>query len=146
MLPEINKLSIFVAALIPTLLGALWYGPLFGKAWMKSMNFTEDDLKGGNMALIFGASILLSLFIAFFLKLNIELTHKEVVDGVLNFGSHHTFKHGALHGGMTGLLIGVPALMISGLFERKSLANLGINFGYWILAFTLMGGLLDMWN
>ena len=145
-MPTINYLAIGLAALIPTIVGALWYGPLFGKAWMKSMNFTEDDLKGGNMAVIFGIAILLSIIAALYLKFNIELTHKEIVDGKLIYGSFHTFKHGALHGGMAGLMFGVPAMVISGLFERKNWTNIGIGFFYWIICFTLMGGVLDAWN
>lgn len=31
---SVNYLSVVVAAIIPMILGALWYGPLFGKQWM----------------------------------------------------------------------------------------------------------------
>ncbi|MGA0285373.1 MAG: DUF1761 domain-containing protein, partial [Saprospiraceae bacterium] len=32
-------------------IGAMYYGPLFGKPWMKSIGFAEDDLKKANMPL-----------------------------------------------------------------------------------------------
>jgi len=54
-----NFYMYFVAALIPFILGALWYGPIFGKTWMKTNNFTEEYLKEGNMFLIMGLSYLL---------------------------------------------------------------------------------------
>ena len=32
-----------VAAASAFVVGGLWYGPIFGKAWMAEMGFTEDD-------------------------------------------------------------------------------------------------------
>ena len=66
---EFNFLTMAVAALIPLIMGFIWYGPmLFQKAWMKEMGFTEDSMKGANMALIFGLSYVLSFFIAMMLQ------------------------------------------------------------------------------
>jgi len=60
---EFNFLTTAIAALIPLIMGFIWYGPmLFQKAWMKEMGFTEESLKGGNMALIFGLSYVLNFF------------------------------------------------------------------------------------
>jgi len=42
---NINLLSVIAATLSSFLIGGIWYGPLFGKAWMKEFNFTEEDLK-----------------------------------------------------------------------------------------------------
>ena len=51
---ETNFLIFALAALIPLIMGFIWYGPLlFQNAWMKQLGFTEESLKGGNMALIF---------------------------------------------------------------------------------------------
>ncbi|MDG2450581.1 MAG: DUF1761 domain-containing protein, partial [Saprospiraceae bacterium] len=61
---EMNIIALIGAAIIPLLVGAVYYGPLFGKSWMNVNGFTEEDLKGGNMALIFGLSLLFSFMIA----------------------------------------------------------------------------------
>ena len=38
---ELNWIGIVLAALTPTLIGAIWYHPkAFGKAWMESLGFT----------------------------------------------------------------------------------------------------------
>jgi len=37
--PVINYLAVVAAAVASIVLGFLWYGPLFGKQWMKLMNF-----------------------------------------------------------------------------------------------------------
>lgn len=38
-------LPILAAAVASFILGALWYGPVFGKTWMKLMNFTPESMK-----------------------------------------------------------------------------------------------------
>jgi len=40
---EINYLGIFLCALASMIVGSLWYGPLFGKAWMRVIGATEAD-------------------------------------------------------------------------------------------------------
>lgn len=42
-------LPIFLAALASFAVGALWYGPVFGKTWMKLMNFTPESMKAMSM-------------------------------------------------------------------------------------------------
>ena len=41
----VNYLAILVAGIASMVLGFLWYGPLFGKAWMQMMGFTMKDMK-----------------------------------------------------------------------------------------------------
>lgn len=42
---EINYLAVFVAAVAYMVLGFLWYGPLFGKPWMKLIGMSERDME-----------------------------------------------------------------------------------------------------
>ena len=64
---EFNFLAILVAAVVPMVLGFLWYNPaLFGNAWMRESGMTEEKMKSGNMGVIFGVSFLLSIVLAFF--------------------------------------------------------------------------------
>ena len=114
-------------------LGYIWYHPkVFGGAWMKSLGLTEDDLKQGNMGLIFGVSILCSM----------------VLSWLSNAYSSHTqpgwsqFAHGFFHGAYS---MGLPAALVvisNGLFQRNSLTNVLINAAYWAVALGVMGGFL----
>ena len=54
-----NLLAILAAAATGFLIGGLWYGPLFGKAWMAEHGFTEAQLRGGNMLKIYGLTFAL---------------------------------------------------------------------------------------
>lgn len=146
---SLNFLPIIVAALIPTVVGFLYYNPkTMGTAWMNSLGMTEEDLqKDFNMAMVTIVGLVLSFILAFGLNAIVELTHKEVSDaGELIYASHHTFGHGALHGVFLGIMFAVPVLVTNGLYERKTWKNLLINCGYWIITMALMSGLMDAWN
>lgn len=41
---EVNYVTILIAAIISMVVGALWYGPLFGKKWLEIIGATADDL------------------------------------------------------------------------------------------------------
>ena len=138
-MPQPNWLAIVIAALIPMIIGFIYYHKaVFGKAWMNSLGITEADLKGGNMGIIFGISLLMSFMMSMFLLGN--------VDGLGQEGKYDTFQHGAMHGLILAIMIAVPVLVTNGLFERKNFKNLAINALYWIITFTLMGGVLDALN
>jgi UDP-N-acetylmuramyl pentapeptide phosphotransferase/UDP-N-acetylglucosamine-1-phosphate transferase len=62
----LNWFAIIVATLSNFLFGGLWYSPiLFGKVWMQENNFTDEDMKKGNMPKIFGLIFLFSFVMAF---------------------------------------------------------------------------------
>tara|TARA_R110002073_G_scaffold103234_2_gene233726 strand:+ start:24643 stop:25140 length:498 start_codon:yes stop_codon:yes gene_type:complete len=163
---EINYLFIALAALVPLVMGFIWYGPmLFQKAWMKQMGFTEESMKGANMGLIFLLSYVFSFLIAFFLQFIVihqtgvfstilesgatELTGDSLTyfeDFMAKYGENYrTFKHGALHGTLAGVFIILPILAIQAMFERKKAKYVMINAGYWIVTLALMGGIVCQW-
>lgn len=160
---EMNFLIFFLAALVPMVIGFVWYGPLFGNAWMKELGFTKESLQGGNMFLILGLSYVFSLFIAMFLlpatihQMGVYSTlagepgfaeqtgdaFAYFQDFLANYGDRfRTFKHGALHGAISGLFLALPILAIIALFERKSVKYVAIHAGYWIVTLAIMGGLI----
>ncbi len=138
-MPSPNWIAVIIAALIPMIVGFIFYHKaVFGKAWMNSLGFKEEDLKGGNMAVIMGVSLLMSFMMSMFMLMN--------VDGPGQEGQYDTFKHGVVHGIIVAIMIAVPVLVTNGLFERKNFKNLAINALYWIITFALMGGVLDALN
>ena len=61
----INYLAVIAAALANFVIGGLWYSPLlFGPAWMRANGFSEEHLKQGSPAVIFGLAFLFSLLMA----------------------------------------------------------------------------------
>jgi len=61
---EINWLAVLAASLVGFVIGAIWYGPLFGKAWMKIVGLTEKDAANANMGKIYAMCFVLQLIMA----------------------------------------------------------------------------------
>ncbi|MFN3237701.1 MAG: DUF1761 domain-containing protein [Pseudomonadales bacterium] len=57
----INWLSVLGAAVSAFVVGGLWYGPLFGKAWMAETGVTEEAMANRNQAKIFAGAFVLNL-------------------------------------------------------------------------------------
>ncbi|HMT29547.1 MAG TPA: DUF1761 domain-containing protein, partial [Bacteroidia bacterium] len=53
-----------------------------------------------------------------------------------------TFKHGALHGTLSGIFFVFPIIGVNGLFERKSFKYIFLNSGFWTVCAALMGGII----
>lgn len=151
----------FIAALIPLLIGSLYYGPLFGKAWMAANKLTEDKLNDGKLARVLVLTYLLGVLIAFFMPVVaihqgsvFALMMPEVMESgsvaqatfnelMSTYGSsYRTFGHGVIHGVMLALLLVWPVVAINALFERRGWRYVAIHVGYWVITLALMGGLL----
>jgi len=136
---SINWLSLVISTLIPIVVGFLFYHKnVFGKAWMHSLHITEDDLAKGNKALILGVSLVMSFFLSYFL-LNFNNSPGQEA-------AFDTFGHGVWHGVFVAIIVAMPVLVISGLFELKKIKSLLINILYWIITLGLMGGVMDAMN
>ncbi len=146
MLPEINYLAIIVAGLIPSIIGAVYYGTIFEKQWLSSLGKTKEEMVPDNMAVAYGLALLAAMVLSFSFKMIIEMMHKTVENGELVFGSHHTFGHGAMHGAFFCLVVICPVILSKGLFQKTSGKNILINSLFWIICAALMGGVLDSWN
>lgn len=145
MTPDINILFVALAALVPMILGAIFYGPLFGKQWMNSLGYTEETIPEPiKMPIAYIVSILTSFMLAYGFANVIEFTHKGLNDaGEMAFLSDHTFAHGAYHGVQFGLLMAIPVLVSCLLFQRNTVSNIIMNVVYWLIAMALMGGVVD---
>lgn len=159
---EPNYLILFVTALIPLIIGGLWYSNLlFGKAWFKVSGMTEERMKSGNMLLIFGLTYFLGIVLSF--GLTPYSVHQFSTQGLFatqtgfaeqtgeyytffesfmnKYGLlHRTFGHGAVHGGFAGVCIALPIIAINALFERRGWKYIMVHFGYWFITLLLMCG------
>ncbi|HWY11809.1 MAG TPA: DUF1761 domain-containing protein [Bacteroidia bacterium] len=160
---HINFIAVLIAALVPMVMGFIWYNPkVFGTAWMAATGMTPEKGKQANMPMVFIVSFILSFLLAFaiqfmtihqyhvgslFYKLPIDdaatpegALYKQVMD--LLGSSWRTFKHGALHGFIGGVMIALPIIATGSLFEQKGWKYIWINAGYWIVCMTIMGGIV----
>lgn len=156
-------LSALAAALSTFIVGFIWYHPkVFGTAWMKAEGLTEEQLKKGNMAKIFGLSFVFA-FIAGIFAIHPVVIHQFGALGMVggdpalakpsytafmaDYGTaFRTFKHGALHGTLLGLFLVFPVIAINGLYSHKPWKLIFIVAGYWVVTLAIMGGIICGWS
>lgn len=158
---EINFLALLAAAFSTLLVGFVWYHPkVFGTIWMKETGLKEEGRKNTNMALIFGMAV----FYAFLMSIVLQFLTIHQWGAVSMIGgdvskalpsytafmndygtAFRTFKHGALHGFITGLFLALPIVGTGALFEKRSFKYTFITGGFWIVCFTIMGGIICAW-
>jgi len=126
--PAINWLAVFAAAISAFIIGGLWYGPLFGKAWMHANGYTEEDLAKRSPPLVFGVSFLLMLAAA--------------VNLAMFIGPEATLAFATMAGLAAGLGWVATFLGVIYLFEKRSAALWLVNGGYSVVALTAMGAIL----
>ncbi|MCK6649611.1 MAG: DUF1761 domain-containing protein [Bacteroidia bacterium] len=161
---HINFLVLLIAAVVPMIVGFIWYNPkTLGTAWMKAAEVSEDKMKGANMALIFGLSFVFAYLLAMAEQFMVihqyhvysifqgdptmsdpnSATSLMINDFMAKYGNNfRTFKHGALHGTIAGLFVALPIIGTNALFERKSFKYIFINARYWTITLALMGGVI----
>lgn len=140
---NINWLAVLVAGISSFVVGGIWYSPgLFGKAWMKDNNFTEEDIKKGNKGKIFGWTLIFSLLMAANLGM-------FLADPPTDCPANCVIKADISFGTMAGFLAGIwtfCAIAIHSLFELKPWRLILINGFYSLVALTLMGAIIGMWR
>jgi hypothetical protein len=134
----VNYLAIVACAVVAMVLGYLWYGPIFGKEWMRLMGMHGGSMGGGkNMGMLYGIQFVGALLMAF------------VTAHALIFASAFLHESGTSAGLMTGFFnwLGFVAPTTIGmvLWEGKSWKLWAIVAGYWLLTLCTMGVILSLW-
>ena len=157
-----NLIAVLVASLATLLVGFVWYNPkVFGTIWMNETGMTEEKAKQGNMLKIFGFTILFSLMISFIMPTIVihQMGAYGMIGGEIDkalpsytafmadYGdAFRTYKHGALHGFISGIFIALPIIGVNAMFDQKSWKLIFVNAGYWIVTLTIMGAIICGWK
>lgn len=133
---SVNYWAVLASAIASMIIGSLWYGPLFGKKWMKLMNFTGKDIskaKSKGMWKLYLVNFIGSLITAF------VLAH---ITAYVNAG---TFMQGIGVGAWVWLGFVATMLLGSVLWEGKPVSLYWLNSIYWLVNLAVMGGILSAW-
>lgn len=137
----INYFAVLVAAIASMAIGFAWYGPLFGKTWMKLSGITQEKIdasKQKGMTMLYGIAALGSLVMAY------------VLAHALVFASAY-FK---ISGVQAGLMVGfwnwlgfiAPVTLGAVLWEGKSPKFWLLINGYYLISLLVMGVILAVWR
>ena len=136
----INYLAVLVAAIVNMVVGSLWFGPLFGKPWMKLSGITQEDIKKAKargMAKAYALAFVGALLMAYVLAHNVELgrTYFHMSSLVTGFNAGFWAWVGFV----------VPVTMGAVLWEGKSWKLWVLNSFYYLIVLVLNGLLLSYW-
>lgn len=133
---DLNYFAVLTAGIVSVILGMIWYGPLFGKQWMRLMGFNSKNMKNMKMkpitSMILG--LITSIVTAFVLALvlssfAVESMMNGIGVGILVwFGFFATTMLGAV------------------LWENKSFSLYFINALYQLVSLILMSIILTLWS
>lgn len=120
-----NWLAIVVSVILVFAIGAVWYGPLFLKAWMLAQGLPADTRFKPHPARAFGGAGVAGLVAAL------------AMDYLI--GPNPSLGHAVSIGLAAGIGIGATSFAINYGFADKTNALLIIDAGYTIVLFAAMG-------
>lgn len=137
----INYLAVVVAAIANMVIGFVWYGPLFGKTWMKLSGITPEKIESAKASGL-GKTYLLA----------------SVGSLVMSFVLAHALVFAAAYFEMSGISAGLmsgfwnwlgfiaPVTLGTVLWEGKSWALWLLMNGYYLVTLLVMGTILSVWT
>lgn len=132
----VNYLAIIVCAISNMIIGTIWYGPLFGKAWMK---MTGVQMGGKNPTPSYIMGFVGALIAAYVLAHFVWLSAK-------GFGIELSMSSGVMTAFWGWLGFVVPATVGSTIWEGKPWSYWFITAGYWLISLIAMGAILGYWQ
>ncbi len=163
---ESNYWILLAAALVPNIVGMIWYGFIFKSTWLQTVGKSEDELKEGNRAIAFIITYIVGLFLALGLMpivihqlgvfqmlndvkeledVNSDLS-KTLANLLTSFGDNfRSFKHGMLHGALTALFFILPTIAMNAYYERRNWKYVAVNVGFMMVCMAIIGGIVCQW-
>jgi Protein of unknown function (DUF1761) len=131
---HINYLAVVVAALANYIIGAIWYGAIFGEAWKKMSGITDMKPTPQNIVLGMVSALVMSYVLA----------HAIV------FASAYMKASGVsagLTGGFFNWLGFIATVTLGGvIYEKRPWKLWLLNNAYWLISLLVMGTILSMWK
>jgi hypothetical protein len=134
-----NWLAYFVTVVVMIVLGLIWYGPLFGKEWMRLLGIDphREEIRK-KWAVSMAVQIIGALLMVFVLDRAISVGGlSEGITGIAA-GFHFAFWN------WIGFVAPVTVGMV--LWEGKSWKYWWIVAGYWFIALIVSGCILALWQ
>jgi hypothetical protein len=125
-MPNVSLVATLVATVVGFALGALWYGPLFGRQWMTAVGLSADAIRRDvNPAATYGTTFVLGLLASYVFGLFL--------------GPNPGVAFSVAAGAAAGIFWVATALATNYLFEGRRASLIVINGGYHAVRFALIG-------
>ncbi|MBC8478699.1 MAG: DUF1761 domain-containing protein [Candidatus Delongbacteria bacterium] len=129
---DLNWIAIGLCVVANMVIGALWFGPLFGRRWMKELDLKKEFIESGQMWKSYVIAVVNSVLMAFVLAQVIVWTGVTGITGGLLLGL-------LMWAGFTGF-----AFAVNHAFEGRSAQLWFINSGMYLVGLLAMGVILTV--
>lgn len=129
---DLNWWAVIAATIVGFLLGGIWYGPLFGNAWLAALGKTAEDIEPS--ATPFVVSFVTSLVTA------------VVLAGLIASLGLVGWFHGAVLGLLAGIGFIAASMASDSAFCRWPMNLFLILAGYRVVYSAVMGAILGGWQ
>ena len=141
---ELNYLAITAAVIANFILGALWYGPLFGKAWAKEVGIGDSNMPSKNDMM---RAMILTVIGAFLTAYVISHSSAVWRPSVWNAGPDgEAWSYGFYTGFFVWIGYYVPQILNLVGFERRSWKFFAINGGYAFISLQIVAMIVSFWR
>lgn len=130
---KVNHLAVLVSALVYFFLGFLWYGIIFAKPWMALEGIAPGTMPKQNVALDYLISFVMGFIVAYALAVACKWRSAGPAKGVLI-------------GAAAWVAFVMTTAFPTTLFENRPIQLFAINYGYCLVGFILMGGIIGGWK
>jgi len=132
---SMNWWAIIVAAVAYMALGAVWYSPaLFGKAWMKGIGKTREQITAGFSPLSYVWALVLSFLAAY------------GIGRIYVWAQLMTVWDGIVVGLLAGICFVAATMGINDIFEQRPRQLSVINVLYHVVGFIVIGIIVGAWR
>jgi len=127
----VNWLAVLVGVVASNALGFLWYGPLFGKAWLRMIGKKQEELQANP-----------SMYVITAVASAITMVALSLIVHAFGAGS---FVQGLIAGVVTWVGIGATATFVYTTFEGPPTNVWMLNAAYQLVIYAVMGGVFAVW-
>jgi hypothetical protein len=131
-LAQVNWIAVVVGAIFNMAFGMLWYGPLFGRVWLKAIGNSSDDIESNSTMYV----------LPFFAGLVASCVLAIVIAGL----GMTIWWHGILLGVVLWLGIGSTATLTTGTFEGSPRGGWLLFTGYQLVVYGALGLMFVLWT
>jgi len=133
---SLNYIAIVAAAIVSMIIGFLWYGPIFGKVWIRLMGFTAKDMEKAKKKGMAKSYIIMFIGV---------LVTAYILAHFVDYMEATTFLAGMEVGCWLWLGFIAPVMLGMVLWEGKPVKLYLLNVVYQLIIIELMAGILAVW-
>ncbi|MBN1211938.1 MAG: DUF1761 domain-containing protein [candidate division Zixibacteria bacterium] len=132
---SVNYWAVLVAGVVYMILGALWYSSaLFGKAWMKGIGKTKEQVSADASAVNYIIAIIGSFIASYGIARLMLMTGRTSISDGITIAV------------LVGVCFVLTAFSVNDAFEKRPSGLTAINVLYHLVSFVIAGIILGAWR